>query len=376
MSTFPLVPGDGARPLRPAGVSGPSRATGSAAPGRATGAPEASAGSDPRLAKAVRDFQALFLMELMKPLTETLNQSSLGEGDAGLGLSSGRDVYSYFWGEALARELAPGIPLPALERTAAAAESTAAEGAEGVEALTAEARARLLERMRAFAAPESRSAADLDFPPLAAPSGSSHDSARGRAADGIGPSRDAGSAASALSRNGPGSGLTGARSGFVPGSLRAAVAADATRVAAAGAGRRRAASLPTEIDQLAERAGKLLDVPVNLVRAVLQVESGGRKDAVSRSGAVGLMQLMPGTAKEMGVEDLRDPWQNVVGGVKYLAKQLERFGRTDHALAAYNAGPGAVRRHGGIPPFRETREYVRRVMAAKAGFDRSHPDGV
>ena len=121
------------------------------------------------------------------------------------------------------------------------------------------------------------------------------------------------------------------------------------------------------------KAGRLFRLPVNLVRAVVQVESGGRSDAVSPKGAVGLMQVMPGTAQEMGARDPRNPWENLYAGVKYLSRQLERFGSLEHALAAYNAGPSAVEKHHGVPPFPETRTYVRRVLEAKARLDQSHP---
>jgi len=137
----------------------------------------------------------------------------------------------------------------------------------------------------------------------------------------------------------------------------------------------RALSTSALPDDLIARAGRLFDLPVNLLRAVVQVESGGKPDAVSPSGAVGLMQLMPGTARELGVDDSKDPWQNIVGGAKYLARQLQRFGGLEEALAAYNAGPGAVARHGGIPPYAETRNYVERVLDLKARFDRSDPVG-
>jgi hypothetical protein len=99
-----------------------------------------------------------------------------------------------------------------------------------------------------------------------------------------------------------------------------------------------------------------------LVKSVIWVESCFDPRAVSRVGAHGLMQLMPATAAELGVTDRFDPAQNIRGGVTYLARMLERFDqRLDLALAAYNAGPGAVERHGGIPPFRETQNYVERV---------------
>ena len=99
-----------------------------------------------------------------------------------------------------------------------------------------------------------------------------------------------------------------------------------------------------------------------LLEAVAWQESRGRMSAVSPKGALGVMQLMPGTAAELGVraDDLAD---NIRGGAIYLRRQLDRFGGSvPLALAAYNAGPGAVLRHGGIPPYRETRDYVARIM--------------
>jgi soluble lytic murein transglycosylase-like protein len=83
----------------------------------------------------------------------------------------------------------------------------------------------------------------------------------------------------------------------------------------------------------------------------------------SRAGALGLTQLMPDTMKEMGVSDWKDPEQNLQGGARYLSKMLAKYpGRTDLALAAYNAGPGAVAKHGGIPPYTETKNYVNKVL--------------
>lgn len=101
-----------------------------------------------------------------------------------------------------------------------------------------------------------------------------------------------------------------------------------------------------------------------LVRAMITVESCFDRHAVSRVGARGLMQLMPATAQELGVEDAFDPRQNIRGGTTYFARMLQRFDQdTRLALAAYNAGPGAVERHGGIPPYPETRQYITRVMS-------------
>ncbi len=97
------------------------------------------------------------------------------------------------------------------------------------------------------------------------------------------------------------------------------------------------------------------------------MESGGRIDAVSHKGAMGLMQLMPGTAKMLGVDDPFDPAQNLEGGIKYLSRLSDKYeGDLSKALAAYNAGPGRVDACGGIPPIAETQNYVHGVLAIYA----------
>jgi len=107
------------------------------------------------------------------------------------------------------------------------------------------------------------------------------------------------------------------------------------------------------------------DVSPALVLAVMGIESAGRKDAVSSAGAMGLMQLMPDTAKRFGVTDSGDPVQNIKGGVAYLDWLMQEFDRDPlMVLAAYNAGEGAVRSNGGVPPYAETRDYVPKVLAA------------
>lgn len=110
------------------------------------------------------------------------------------------------------------------------------------------------------------------------------------------------------------------------------------------------------------RAAAAHGVDVGLLRAVAWTESRGRSDAVSAKGALGVMQLMPATAAALGV-DPRDPAANIAGGAAYLSRQIARFGSVPLALAAYNAGPGAVLRYGGIPPYRETQGYVASVLA-------------
>lgn len=123
----------------------------------------------------------------------------------------------------------------------------------------------------------------------------------------------------------------------------------------------RAAAVPPHIQAAAARAG--LDPA--LVAAVIEAESGHNAQAVSPRGAVGLMQVLPETGALMGFEEMADPAVNLEAGCRYLAGLLQRFGGdVELALAAYNAGPGAVRRWGRIPPYRETREFVQRVAAA------------
>lgn len=117
------------------------------------------------------------------------------------------------------------------------------------------------------------------------------------------------------------------------------------------------------VREVANRYG----VPINLAFALITQESGGNQGAVSPKGATGIMQLMPGTAKELGV-DPTDPYQNVEGGMRYLAQQYERFGTWPLALAAYNAGPGAVIKYGGIPPFEETQNYVPAILNRAGGM--------
>jgi|SRR5579863_8582664 transglycosylase-like protein with SLT domain len=125
-------------------------------------------------------------------------------------------------------------------------------------------------------------------------------------------------------------------------------------------------------DMIREVAGRYRVDPA-LVRAVIQTESNWNSTAVSRKGAQGLMQLGPGTAQQLGVNNAFDPKQNLDGGVRYLHSLLERYnGDLDKALAAYNAGPHAVDRAGGIPQYRETRDYVQKVTDSyfRPGSDR------
>jgi len=126
-----------------------------------------------------------------------------------------------------------------------------------------------------------------------------------------------------------------------------------------------------DVRSLAVAAAKRHGLDPELVLAVVGVESAFRPEAVSSKGAQGLMQLMPRTAASLGVEDAFDPAENLDGGVRHLGALLARYGGdVERALAAYNAGEGAVARHGGIPPFQETREYVKRVLER---YERAKP---
>lgn len=120
------------------------------------------------------------------------------------------------------------------------------------------------------------------------------------------------------------------------------------------------------LENLFQTAASRFNIPVSLLKAVAQVESGMNPKAISRAGAQGIMQLMPATARSLGVTDPFNPFENILAGARYLRSLLDKFqGDEKLALAAYNAGPGTVKRYGGMPPFKETQNYVRNVLKIK-----------
>ena len=121
------------------------------------------------------------------------------------------------------------------------------------------------------------------------------------------------------------------------------------------------------MDSIFEAAGAKYNISPRLLKAVAKAESDFNPKARSKAGAMGVMQLMPGTARSLGVTDPYDPWQNIMGGARYLKQNLDQFGDVSLALAAYNAGPGSVKKYNGIPPYKETQNYVKKIMASYDG---------
>ena len=129
---------------------------------------------------------------------------------------------------------------------------------------------------------------------------------------------------------------------------------------------RSGAALPkraVQYEAIFDEASRTYGVSKSLLLAVAKQESNFDANSVSHAGAQGIMQLMPGTAKTLGVKNAFDPYENIMGGAKLLRDNIRSFGSVPLALAAYNAGPGAVKKYGGVPPYKETQDYVKKIMA-------------
>jgi soluble lytic murein transglycosylase-like protein len=168
--------------------------------------------------------------------------------------------------------------------------------------------------------------------------------------------------------------------------LQTATTADASGVAGSatgypalgyGASSGAGSSESSQYDPLIEQAAARNGIEPALLHGLIEQESGFDPNATSSAGAAGLTQLMPGTASSMGVANPLNPAESIEGGARYLGQLMSQFsGNTQDALAAYNAGPGAVQQYGGVPPYAETQNYVTKVLGNAEAYRQAHPTTV
>lgn len=150
--------------------------------------------------------------------------------------------------------------------------------------------------------------------------------------------------------------------------------ADTSASSSKNTGSKETVTSPAEMEDIFNRAAKEYNIDVNLLKAVAKTESNFNANATSSVGAMGVMQLMPSTAQSLGVTDAYDAEQSIMGGAKYLSQMLHKYnGNVSLALAAYNAGPGNVDKYGGIPPFEETQNYVKKILAYMGNEEITYP---
>jgi soluble lytic murein transglycosylase-like protein len=184
-----------------------------------------------------------------------------------------------------------------------------------------------------------------------------------------------GAAAEASSTSSPSVTAAQVPSGDFAAALQAATTADSASPTAtqseSGAG---AGAGGGEYDSVIEQAAERYGIDPAVLHGLIQQESGFDPSAQSSAGASGLTQLMPGTASSMGVSNPLNPTESIEGGARYLSQLMSQFaGNTEDALAAYNAGPGAVQQYGGIPPYAETQSYVSKVLGYAEAYRQTHP---
>lgn len=316
-----FLPVSGAVPRQPVELRRPSRALPGPFPGSRsadgisltrvpTPGPEAE-----KIRDAARQFEALFLAYLYQTMRETVPASPFSEGQSG---SMYEEMFTPSLGDNMAKGGGIGLAELMVKHFEAGGARTAAAALRNVRA--------------------------EDIPP------GGRSSVTG--ALGGGYRSDVGHSA-----------LPGAFAPAAPNSGLQAAPADRTAVAAPQIGRKKMPELADNVRQALDRAAEQTGVDRDLLQAVVVIESGGNPQAESHRGARGLMQLMAGTARELGVTNIFDPGENVLAGARYLKRMLVAHGGDERlALAAYNAGPGNVRRHGGVPPFPETQKYIERVL--------------
>lgn len=263
-----------------------------------------------RLQKAAREFESFFILHMLRAMRSTIPKSDL------LGGGLGQDVYTAMFDEELSREVAGSSPDSLSELLYASLEKHLEASAGSVGEKTAEVETQLSRR---------------------SPVGNLRDKAPGQV-----PSGEMDKAPQASETKSP-------PDVYAPTvTPRPKISGD---------------PILKEYGATIAKAARQFNVDPKLIYSVIHAESSGRADAISPKGAKGLMQLIDSTATDMGVADTLDPHQNIIGGTKYLRRLLDRYdGNVKLALAAYNAGPGAVSKYNGVPPYRETRNYIEKVL--------------
>lgn len=305
-----------ALPLRPAGSAAGTPLRESTAPeGVALTAGPGGRSESERIRDAARQFEALFLSYLYKTMRETVPDSPFSEGQSSAGYE---EMFTPAMGENLSKAGGMGLAELLVQHFEAG----------GARAAT--------EALRSVRTDESRHGG---IGALSGAPGTPNRSPAGHSAP------------------------SGGDAPRPPVPAFRAAPADRTAVEKSHIEGKKVPALADNVRQALDRAAEQTGVDRALLQAVVVVESGGNPRAESRRGARGLMQLMAGTARELGVKDAFDPLENVLAGARYLKRMLVAHGGDERlALAAYNAGPGNVRRHNGVPPFRETHNYIERVL--------------